>query len=142
MGISVAEYFARKEACNHCVEHDDEEHCTTTLLSRSENCFFYNAVKMSIGEYNDKEREAARNLRNSIPEEVLVDYYFRGEKLIEKMNLMYMPSYQKYDVMNKINHLYIKNIIDKLMRKEEKETIELISNMLNALELENNIRGN
>jgi hypothetical protein len=142
MGISVAEYFARKEACNNCVEHDDEEHCKTTLLSRSENCFFYNAVKMSIGEYDDNEREAARNLRNSIPEEILVDYYFRGEKLIEKMNLMDMPTYQKYDVMNKINHLYIKTIIEKLMNKEKEETIELIDNMLNALEIENNIRGN
>jgi hypothetical protein len=142
MGISVAEYFARKKACDHCVEHDDEEHCTTTLLSRAENCFFYNAVQMSIGEYDGKQRKAARNLRNSIPEEILVDYYSRGEKLIEKMNLMHMPSYQKYDVMNKINHLYIKNIIEKIMSKEEDETIELIDNMLNALEIENNIQGN
>jgi hypothetical protein len=142
MGISVAEYFARKKACDHCVEHGDEEHCTTTLLSRAENCFFYNAVQMSIGEYDGKQRKAARNLRNSIPEEILVDYYSRGEKLIEKMNLMHMPSYQKYDVMNKINHLYIKNIIEKLMYNEEEETIELIDNMLNVLEIENNIQGN
>ena len=44
MGISVEEYLHNRQACAQCQEHGDEEHCVTTLLSREDNCIFYNSV--------------------------------------------------------------------------------------------------
>ena len=79
MGISVADYFANKEACSDCAEHGDVEHCVTTLLSRAENCFFYNATHMNIGDYTEEDKEIVRNLRSSMTEEELVNYYLDEE---------------------------------------------------------------
>ena len=44
MGISVEEYLHNRQACAQCQEHGDEEHCVTTLLSREDNCIFYNSI--------------------------------------------------------------------------------------------------
>lgn len=139
MGVSVAEYFAQKEACAHCVDHGDEDHCVTTLLSRAENCFFYNAVHMRIGDYTIKQREAARNIRNNLTEEHLVSYYIRGENLIEKMNLMTLPFNERHDIMTRINYKYINAIVEEMMTEEKTKVFSMIDNMLNALETEFNI---
>ena len=44
MGISVEEYLHNRQACAKCQEHGDEEHCVSTLLSREDNCIFYNSI--------------------------------------------------------------------------------------------------
>ena len=139
MGVSVAEYFAQKEACADCVEHGDENHCVTTLLSRAENCFFYNAVHLRIGDYTVEQREAARNLRDNLTEEALVDYYVRGENLIEKMNLMTRPFNERHDIMTRINYKYINAIVQEMVSEEKTNVFSMIDNMLTALETEFNI---
>jgi glucuronate isomerase len=139
MGVSVAEYFAQKEACAHCVEHGDEDHCVTTLLSRAENCFFYNAVHLRIGDYTNKQREAVRNIRDSLSEEALVNYYTRGENLIEKMNLMSIPFNERHDIMTRINYKYIDAIIQEMMTPDKTKVFSMVDNMLTALETEFNI---
>jgi len=68
MGLSVAEYFAQKEACASCVDHGTEEHCVTTLLSRKENCFVYSIIHNQIGEYKQQEIELLRRLINTMLE--------------------------------------------------------------------------
>jgi hypothetical protein len=136
MGISVAEYFANKEACGHCVEHGDEEHCVTTLLSRKENCFFYNAIHMCVNEYTEEERELARNIRDSMTEEQLVNYYIRGENVIENMKLFDLPYYEQYAIITRIDFMYIQNIIKTMKNKNNSKVFEMVDAMLNAIEKE------
>lgn len=142
MGISVAEYFAQKEACPHCAEHGTEEHCVTTLLSRAENCFFYNAVHMGVGEYTEEQREAARSLRDNLPEEQTVDYYVRCDALITKMGLFDKPFYDQCAIVSRINYLFIEDIIGEIMNpnKDKDKIVSMIQNMLTFLEKETTIK--
>lgn len=133
MGISVAEYFAQKEACASCVEHGDEEHCVTTLLSRKENCFFYNVIHMNLGEYTEEERELARNIRNDMSEEQLVNYYIRGENVIENMRLFELPHYEQLEIITRINFMYIHKI---MKNKDKSKVFDMLMQMLDAIEKE------
>lgn len=136
MGISVAEYFAQKEACQDCLEHGNEEHCVTTLLSRAENCFFYNATHMNIGDYTEEDREIVRNLRDNMTEEQLVEYYVRGENLIEKMKLFEMPHYEQYAIISRIDFLYLQKIVREIKNNNKEKVFSMTSNMLNEIEKE------
>jgi hypothetical protein len=136
MGISVADYFAQKEACPHCVEHDNEEHCVTTLLSRRENCFFYNAVQMRVWEYTESERALARNVRDSMTEEQLVDYYVRGENVIQKIKLFDLPYYEQFAIVSRINYLYVRDIIEELKSNDKQKVQKMVDNMLTEIEKE------
>lgn len=98
MGISVEEYFAKKEACADCLTHGDEDHCASTLLSREENCLFYNIILA----YHLPERNKTQaftpdeltspavqaefalliSLRDKIREETVVEYYVRAEQIV------------------------------------------------------------
>jgi hypothetical protein len=139
MGLSVADYFAQKEACPHCVEHGGEEHCVTTLLSRKENCFLYNIVGYRIGDYTPEELNLLKEFRSNATEEENVDYYVRGENLIQKMNLLDKPFYEQYSIYSKINYLYIRNIVSALVENKTSDAKRLINNMLMVLEKENGI---
>ena len=139
MGITVAEYFAQKEACSHCVEHGTEDHCVTTLLSRKENCFFYNITHNHIGDYTEEQISLVHKLRDFLPEQETVDYYVRCDRLITKMELFDKPFYEQYSIFSKINYLYYRNIIKALAEENVDDARHLINSMLNDLEKENNI---
>ena len=134
MGISVADYFANKEACSDCAEHGDEEHCVTTLLSRAENCFFYNATHMNIGDYTEEDREIVRNLRSSMTEEELVNYYVRGEKLIENMNLFEKPHYEQYAIITRIDFNHLQKIVKEIKKNNKENVYNMTLNMLDEIE--------
>jgi len=136
MGISVAEYFAQKEACSHCVEHDNEEHCVTTLLSRAENCFFYNATHMNIGDYTEEDRAIARNFRDNMSEEELVNYYVRGEELIKQMGLLDKPHYEQYAIISRIDFVYLQKIVREIKNNQAKNVHTMVNNMLDEIEKE------
>jgi hypothetical protein len=139
MGISVSEYFAQKEACSDCLEHGDEEHCVTTLLSRAENCFVYNITHYGIGDYTEEQKKSLRDFRNNSTEEENVGYYVRCEKLIEKMDILNKPFYEQFSIYSAINHKHIKDVV-KLLGEEKNEDVKhLINNMLDVLEKENDI---
>jgi hypothetical protein len=140
MGITVAEYFAQKEACPHCAEHGTEDHCVTTLLSRKENCFFYNITHNNIGDYTEDQIKLMYNLRDFLPEQETVDYYVRCDRLITKMELFDKPFYEQYSIINRINFKYFKHVIDALSDKRTGDAKRLINSMLDDLEEENNIR--
>lgn len=136
MGISVAEYFAQKEACQHCLDHGNEEHCVTTLLSRAENCFFYNATHMNIGDYTEEDREIVRNLRDNMTEEQLVEYYVRGENLIEKMKLFELPHYEQYAIISRIDFMYLQKIVREIKNNNKEKVFSMTVDMLNEIEKE------
>lgn len=139
MGITVAEYFAQKEACPHCAEHGTEEHCVTTLLSRKENCFFYNISHNNIGDYTEEQVQLMHRFRDFLPEQETVDYYVRCDRLIDRMDLMNKPFYEQYSVYTKINYNYIRHVIEALSENKIDIAKQLINNMLDDLEKENNI---
>jgi hypothetical protein len=140
MGITVAEYFAQKEACTHCAEHGTEEHCVTTLLSRKENCLFYNISHNQIGDYTEDQIQLMHKFRDLLPEQETVDYYVRCDNLITKMEVLDKPFYEQYSTFNRINFKYFKNIIQALSNKKNDDAKRLINSMLDELEEENNIR--
>lgn len=139
MGLSVAEYFAQKEACNHCKEHGTEEHCVTTLLSRKENCLIYSIIHNQIGEYSKRQIELLHDLRSTSSEEENVIYYIRGERLIEKIGILNKPFYEQVSFFSAINYKYVKKIVDALLNGKMEDAKQQINTMLNILERENNI---
>ena len=40
--MTYEEYLEKKQACADCLAHGDPDHCASTLLSREQNCLFYN----------------------------------------------------------------------------------------------------
>lgn len=136
MGISVADYFAQKEACSDCLEHGDEEHCVTTLLSRAENCFFYNATHMNIGDYSEEDREIVRNMRNNLSEEELVEYYVRGENIIEHMKLFEKPHYEQYAIITRIDFNHLQKIVREVKNNNKKKVFSMVTYMLDEIEKE------
>ena len=140
MGITVAEYFAQKEACPHCVEHDNVEHCVTTLLSRKENCFFYNITHNSVGDYTREQISLMHNLRDFLPEQETVDYYVRCDRIISTMNLFDKPFYEQYSIFNRVNFKYYRHVINALSENKIDDARQLINSMLDDLEEENNIK--
>lgn len=141
MGLTVEEYFKQKEACPHCVENHNEDHCVTTLLSRAENCFVYNIVGYKIGEYTQEDINLLKNLRSILPEQIIVDYYVRCDRLITKMNLLKKPFYEQYAIYNRINYNYIRKIVIALRNNQTDRAIRRMQFMLSSLEKENNIQG-
>ena len=136
MGISVTEYFAQKEACSDCLEHGDEEHCVTTLLSRAENCFFYNATHMNIGDYSEEDREIVRNMRNNLSEEELVEYYVRGENIIEHMKLFEKPHYEQYAIITRIDFNHLQKIVREVKNNNKEKVFSMVTYMLDEIEKE------
>jgi hypothetical protein len=98
MGISVEEYLAKKAACADCIAHGDEDHCVSTLLSREDNCLFYNIIlAYHLPDRNKTQaftpdemtsvavqREFAllKSLRDKIKEEKVVEYYVRAQNIV------------------------------------------------------------
>jgi hypothetical protein len=101
MGISVEEYLAKKQACQDCITHGNEDHCVTTLLSREDNCLVYNMVwayhipnrakHMSFTPDERNRMSAAAvaeaqlfiSMRAKLKESIVVEYYTRAENLVK-----------------------------------------------------------
>jgi hypothetical protein len=100
MGISVEEYLAKKQACEDCITHGDEDHCATTLLSREDNCLIYNMVwayhipnrekhiSFTPDERNRMSASAMAEaglfmtMRDKVQPEAIVEYYTRAQNLV------------------------------------------------------------
>jgi hypothetical protein len=100
MGLSVEQYLARRQACEDCITHGDEDHCETTLLSREDNCLMYNMVwayhipnrekhlSFTPDERNRMsaaalaEAQLLQDLRSKLHADNVVDYYIRSQNLV------------------------------------------------------------
>jgi len=103
MGISVEEYLAKKQACEDCITHGDEDHCKTTLLSREDNCLIYNMVwayhipnrekhvSFTRDEQNRMSTAAMAEahlfmaLRDKLKESIVVEYYQRAQSIVTQI---------------------------------------------------------
>jgi hypothetical protein len=84
MGITIEEYLAQREPCAVCDSTGNTEYCITHMLSRFDNCLFYNAVILNSDPYDNNDTLLLQNVRASIPGNKVLEYYMRAEPLVKK----------------------------------------------------------
>jgi len=149
MGISVEQYLHDRQACAQCREHGDEEHCVSTLLSREDNCIFYNAIlayhlptRSSDAAFTPDEGNAnaqtdfvlLQGLRNSVYEDKMVEYYVRAEKIVTQIKGIHKND---QTVWRGYYERYVRDILNSLRNGNKSEAIVKTAEMLEALEYTN-----
>ena len=149
MGISVEEYLHNRQACAQCKEHGDEEHCVTTLLSREDNCIFYNSIlayhlptRTKTTPFTPDEHNAAaqadfailRAFREYINEDKMVEYYVRAEKIVTQIRGIHQND---RSIWKGYYERYVKDILDALRNNNKSTAVVKTVEMLEALEYTN-----
>ena len=149
MGISVEQYLHNRQACAQCRDHGDEEHCVSTLLSREDNCIFYNVILAY--HLPERSRDAAftpeegnadvqtdfvllRELRDSVYEDKMVEYYVRAEKIVTQIKGIHRND---QTVWRGYYERYVRAILNCLRDNNKSEAIVKTWEMLEALEYTN-----
>ena len=149
MGISVEQYLHDRRACAQCREHGDEEHCVSTLLSREDNCIFYNAILAY--HLPKRSRDAAftpdegnanaqrdfvllQGLRDSVYEDKMVEYYVRSEKIVTQIKGIHKND---QTVWSGYYDRYVREILNSLRNGNKSQAIVKTAEMLESLEYTN-----
>ena len=146
MGISVEQYLHDRQACAQCKEHGDEEHCVSTLLSREDNCIFYNAILAyhlptrsrdaaftpDEGNANaQKDFVLLQGLRDNVYENKMVEYYIRAEKIVTQIKGIHRND---QTIWSGYYDRYVRGILNSLRNGNKSEAIVKTAEMLEALE--------
>ena len=131
MGISLEEYLKNREACEHCDATGDQEHCITTLLSREDNCVFYNALTKNGDPYDDGDVVVLQDFRSVIPEAQVLNYYIRASKIVQAVNAE--PG-DHTDLWMDITRTYVYPILDLVRAESYESAYASILTMLTELE--------
>jgi hypothetical protein len=149
MGISVEEYLHNRQACAQCQEHGDEEHCVTTLLSREDNCIFYNSVlayhlptRTKTTPFTPDENNAAAQadfvllqaFREYINEDKMVEYYVQAEKIVTQIRGIHQND---RSIWKGYYERYVRDILDSLRNNDKSAAVVKTVEMLEALEYTN-----
>jgi hypothetical protein len=149
MGISVEEYLHNRQACAQCQEHGDEEHCVTTLLSREDNCIFYNSIlayhlptRTKTTPFTpDEDNTAAQAdfallqaFREYINEDKMVEYYVRAEKIVTQIRGIHQND---RSIWKGYYERYVRDILDALRNNNKSAAVVKTVEMLEALEYTN-----
>ena len=149
MGISVEQYLHDRQACAQCREHGDEEHCVSTLLSREDNCIFYNAIlayhlptrsKDAAFTPNEDNANAQRDfvllkaLRDSVYEDKTVEYYVRSERIVTQIKGIHRND---QIIWRGYYDRYVRDILNSLRNDNKSDAIIKTAKMLEALEYTN-----
>jgi hypothetical protein len=149
MGISVEEYLHNRQACAQCQEHGDEEHCVTTLLSREDNCIFYNSIlayhlptRTKTTPFTPDEDNAAAQadfallqaFREYINEDKMVEYYVRAEKIVTQIRGIH---HNDRSIWKGYYERYVRDILDALRNNNKSTAVVKTVEMLEALEYTN-----
>ena len=149
MGISVEEYLHNRQACAQCQEHGDEEHCVTTLLSREDNCIFYNSIlayhlpsRTKTTPFTPDENNAAAQadfallqaFREYINEDKMVEYYVRAEKIVTQIRGIHRND---RTIWRGYYERYVRDILDALRNNDKSTAVVKTVEMLEALEYTN-----
>ena len=149
MGISVEEYLHNRQACAQCQEHGDEQHCVSTLLSREDNCIFYNSIlayrlpsRTKTTPFTPDEDNAAAQadfallqaFREYINEDKMVEYYVRAEKIVTQIRGIHQND---RSIWKGYYERYVKDILDALRNNNKGTAIVKTLEMLEALEYTN-----
>ena len=146
MGISVEQYLHDRQACAQCREHGDEEHCVSTLLSREDNCIFYNAIlayhlpaRSKDAAFTPEEGNAnaqmdfvlLQALRDSVYEDKMVEYYVRSERIVTQIKGIHRND---QIIWRGYYERYVRAILNSLRNSNKSEAIVKTAEMLEALE--------
>lgn len=149
MGISVEQYLHDRQACAQCREHGDEEHCVSTLLSREDNCIFYNSIlayhlpsRTKTTPFTPDEQNAAAQadfallqaFREYINEDKMVEYYVRAEKIVTQIRGIHQND---RSIWKGYYERYVKDILDALRNNNKSTAVVKTVEMLEALEYTN-----
>jgi len=149
MGISVEEYLHNRQACAQCKEHGDEEHCVTTLLSREDNCIFYNSIlayhlptRTKTTPFTPDENNAAAQAdfvllqayREYINEDKMVEYYVRAEKIVTQIRGIHQND---RSIWQGYYERYVRDILNSLRNNDKSAAVVKTVKMLEALEYTN-----
>jgi len=149
MGISVEEYLHNRQACAKCQEHGDEEHCVSTLLSREDNCIFYNSIlayhlpsRTKTTPFTPDEDNAAAQAdfallqayREYINEDKMVEYYVRAEKIVTQIRGIH---HNDRSIWKGYYERYVRDILDALRNNNKSTAVVKTVEMLEALEYTN-----
>lgn len=145
MGISLEQYLHDRQACAQCREHGDEEHCVTTLLSREDNCIFYNTIlayhlpaRSRDAAFTPEEGNAnaqadfvlLQNLRGSIYEDKMVEYYVYSQRIVTQIKGIHKND---QTIWRGYYERYVRGILDSLRAGKQSEAIIKINQMLEEL---------
>ena len=149
MGISIEEYLHNRQACAQCKDHGDEEHCVSTLLSREDNCIFYNSIlayrlpsRTKTTPFTPDEDNAAAQsdfallqaFREYINEDKMVEYYVRAEKIVTQIRGIHQND---RSIWKGYYERYVKDILDALRNNDKGTAVVKTLEMLEALEYTN-----
>ena len=149
MGISVEQYLHNRQACAQCQEHGDEEHCVTTLLSREDNCIFYNSIlayhlptRTKTTPFTPDEHNAAAQadfvllqaFREYINEDKMVEYYVRAEKIVTQIRGIHKND---RTIWQGYYDRYVRDILDALRNNNKSTAVVKTVEMLEALDYTN-----
>ncbi len=149
MGISVEQYLHDRQACAQCLEHGDEAHCVSTLLSREDNCIFYNAIlayhlptRSRDASFTPEEGNAnaqtdfvvLQSLRDNIYEDRMVRYYVRSERIVTQVKGIHKND---QTIWRGYYERYVRDILNSLKNDNKSEAIVKTAEMLEALEYTN-----
>jgi hypothetical protein len=149
MGISVEEYLHNRQACAQCQEHGDEEHCVSTLLSRQDNCIFYNSIlayhlpsRTKTTPFTPDENNASAQadfallqaFREYINEDKMVEYYVRAEKIVTQIRGIHQNDRV---IWKGYYERYVRDILNSLRNNNKSAAVVKTVEMLEALEYTN-----
>jgi hypothetical protein len=142
MGISLEEYLKDRQACSHCEDTNNQEHCVTELLSREDSCIFYNVyTKVPPDGLSEEEIEndveMLTNLRTYTSGDLVLEYYIRASKIIKELNAN--PNVDE-NFWEEISNKYVTNIVLKLRMGDTEGVTNDILTMLNELDPATNER--
>lgn len=130
MGMSVAEYLAQKQACAVCDSTGNHEHCVENLLSRLDNCVFYNVFQYYYDPDTPNDIALLKELRSIMDPDLVVYYYVRAEPLVKNI----IARANARDIWLVINELYVQYIFRSLRVRDRINVEQQIQEMLDYLE--------
>ena len=134
MGITIEEYLANRQPCSVCDDEGTQEYCITHMLSRDNNCLFYNAIILNNDPYDNTDVLLLQNLRSNISGEKVLEYYYRSEPLVK---LFKSQHGNDKEFWTGIYDRFIKQILIEIRAARQSQAVTLIFNMLDTLEAEN-----
>lgn len=132
--MTIEEYLAQREPCSVCDAEGETDYCITHMLSRYDNCLFYNGVINNDVNYDNADVSLMQNLRASVSGTRVLEYYMRAEPLVKKFKAEHGNDQVFW---SGIYNRFIVGIVQSLKGGNNDEAATKIFEMLDTLETEN-----
>jgi hypothetical protein len=131
MGISLEEYLKNRQACAHCESTDNQEYCTTTLLSSVDTCIFYNAMTKNGLPHHPDDVLLLQKFRALHTESTVLEYYIKSSEIVRDLK---SQTGDQTDLWLGITLRYVNPIINDLKNNDSSAALIKLQKMLDDLE--------